>query len=127
MLLVLLLVFAGVLLFIVPGIFLSIAFAFYLPFILFENTSILESLKESWQLVWGYWWRVFALMAIPTGVMLAMFELIRFLGGKENVLAIVLSKILTMTLLLPFFSALVLVLYNDIRLRKGKGKIRVVE
>jgi hypothetical protein len=47
------------LLFIVPGIWLSISLSFAMFILLLQNATIVESLKASFSLVKGRWWKVF--------------------------------------------------------------------
>jgi len=50
-------VMGGYLLFIIPGLILSMSMMFYALCIVLEGDGILESLKHSHRLVWGNWWR----------------------------------------------------------------------
>jgi len=55
---------AGFIALIIPGIFLSIQLVFFSYAILIDNEDIAGSLKKSWRMVKGKWWNVFALMLI---------------------------------------------------------------
>jgi len=59
-----LIVMFGSILLIIPGIFLSIKLFYSQYFILFENKSVIESFRSSWQIIKGNWWRTFALILI---------------------------------------------------------------
>lgn len=62
-LLFILLVAVGSLL-IIPGIYFVVAFPFYHQAIVYRNAGIIESLQESFRLVRGHWWHVFAILFI---------------------------------------------------------------
>jgi hypothetical protein len=54
----------GLILLIIPGIFLSIKLYYFQYFILFDNKGVIESLRLSWQMVKGNWWRTALLLLI---------------------------------------------------------------
>jgi len=58
-------VITGLLLFIIPGIWLGIALAFSLPIYLHEKTTIIGSMKKSWKLVQGRWWNTAVRIFLP--------------------------------------------------------------
>jgi len=51
----------GALALIIPGVFLGIKLCYYGVAIVIEDAGIIDSLKRSWQIVRGNWWRTFAL------------------------------------------------------------------
>lgn len=55
---------AGLVALIIPGIFLTIQLFFYDYAILIDDNSVVDSLKKSWKIVKGKWWNVFALALI---------------------------------------------------------------
>lgn len=57
--------FAGYLLLVLPGIFLHVLFSLYLLFILKENQGIISSLKMSARVVLPAWWRMFFALLLP--------------------------------------------------------------
>lgn len=67
-----LLLVAGFICLIIPGIYLSLPLFFFMPLILFDNHSPVAAITSSIKLTWGNWWRTAAVMLIPT---LAMFIL----------------------------------------------------
>ncbi len=52
----------GLVLFVIPGLFLAIKFYFFSIFIVDKELGPIESLKASWNLTKGHWWNVFGLM-----------------------------------------------------------------
>lgn len=61
----------GFMLLIIPGIYLSIALFFSLYLIVTDNLGVMDSLKESMQLVSKHWWRTFFLLII-TGLIISL-------------------------------------------------------
>ena len=54
----------GLVVLIIPGIFLAIRLLFYDQAILLNNQDVVESLKMSWNVTKGNWWRIFALVIL---------------------------------------------------------------
>jgi len=54
-----LMVLPGLILFIIPGIYLGIRFQFYNCFIVDQKTGVIESLRRSWQITQGNVWNLF--------------------------------------------------------------------
>jgi len=54
----------GFVLFVIPGIFLSIRLLLCDAGVLFEGESVFVSLRRSWRITRGSWWRMFALVLI---------------------------------------------------------------
>ncbi len=100
----------GYILFIIPGIILSVCLYFALPVLLYEKVGILEAMKRSMALVKGYWWSILGRVLLLSLCMgLANFILSIF--GLSIVVQIL------MTILLPIFTY---VLYQDLLSLKGK-------
>jgi membrane-anchored glycerophosphoryl diester phosphodiesterase (GDPDase) len=59
------------LLFVVPGIYLSVRFSYVMHAVLIDGESVIGSLKKSWRVVKGNWWRTFVL-----GIIVMVFMLI---------------------------------------------------
>jgi hypothetical protein len=59
-LLLVILIGAGFIAFIIPGIYLAVTLGFALYILVAEDTLALAAIKKSWLLVRGYWWAVFA-------------------------------------------------------------------
>lgn len=49
---------------IIPGIYFAIALPFYHQAIVYRDAGIIESLQESFRLVRGHWWEIFAILFI---------------------------------------------------------------
>lgn len=58
------LILLGILALIIPGIYISVAFMFLLPIIVFQNEEIGDSIGASFKLIRGNWWATFGLVFI---------------------------------------------------------------
>lgn len=109
----------------IPGAaIISLLFSFFGYFVFFENLSGFQSLKASYQLVWGQWWRtflVFLIFAIPFfGIRFILFAIDDdgYYGGSNNSLNHSLSLIL-IVFVIPYFFVLGYLQYHDLKLRKN--------
>ncbi len=108
---------AGYFLFLIPGIFLSVVFVFVDVFVLLENTSVSKSFGKSWQLVRGYFWRLFVLyIMMITLAMLPGLLTWADIGFKEKSL---LQNIL-MILIFPFVQAVLVQTFFSLKACKGE-------
>ncbi len=118
----------GFMLLILPGIWLSVAWAFALPALLVEGLRGRKALGRSFGLVKGRWWRTFAvivigliLATIVSTLVQAVFVVGIFVGEDNDVLVLVLSAIagiVGLAVTTPFQAALLTVVYFDLRVRK---------
>ena len=113
--------------FIVPGVYLSVAWAVAVPVLLFEEVRGRKALRRSRELLKGRWWATAAilfLVAILTfivqfaidGVLMGVFAV----GGGEIVDAVAsgLASVVSNMLTIPFAAAATAVLYFDALVRK---------
>lgn len=112
----------GLMLFVLPGVYLVIAFGFSLPGIILEDQAAFTSLKKSYLLVKGRWWLVFGrfamLMFMSTLLVLIFHNLFFSLGvgfGARFVLTALLKALIT-----PFITAFYLILFYNLKLEKIK-------
>lgn len=101
---------------IIPGIFVAMLLICYLPLILFDNAGVVSSLTGSVKLVWGNWWRT-SLAVIPPMAVLFTFSLTFHYFSNQPMLVNILN-ILAFTIIYPLCYALMLVVFNDLKLRK---------
>lgn len=71
----------GFIVLIIPGIWLSVVYAFGMYYLLLENKSIAESFGASKQLVKGRWWAVALRLLMLVAVSMAFFIVIEILAG----------------------------------------------
>jgi len=58
----------GLILFIIPGIYLGIRFQFFNCFIVDQKTGVIESLRRSWQITQGNTWNLFLFGLLLAGI-----------------------------------------------------------
>jgi hypothetical protein len=103
------------------GIFLGVLMFFFNLFILFGNAKIIQSIKESIKLVWGNWWRTFGVILVPVIVIFIAIQIMNFLVGlvmPKVGIANNITNLCVLTLLYPWFNSLILVQFNDLKLRR---------
>jgi hypothetical protein len=118
----------GTAFFIVPGIWLYVAWAFAMPVLLVEGLRGNKALRRSFELVKGRWWRTFGVIAVGfilAGIISTVVQgafLIGIVVGADNdALVLVLATIAGIVgaaVTTPFQAALLTVLYFDLRVRK---------
>ncbi len=124
-----LLTFLGFLLFVLPGIYLWIAFSVAAPVLLFEGVKGTGALGRSRRLVQGRWWPVFGtlllgfiLAAVVGGIITAILTGVLALGGGsgdfvEALVGAVAGSVAAI-ITTPFQAALIAILFFDLKVRK---------
>jgi len=114
-----LLIFGGILLFVVPGIIFSIWFAFAMYILVIEGTKGMDALVKSREYVRGSWWGVFgriALVSIIVWIIVWVFTMI-FQGsdneGIGGIMQFIISIILT-----PFTVIYTYLMYENLKKNK---------
>lgn len=117
-------VIAGYILLVIPGIYLSFALIFTLPVCIIERRSVMESIKRSYRLAKGSWWRIFGIFMLLFLVFLGCTILVQipaaliFMAtGPENIFGALLSGLISIVMF-PFMQVAYVLLYYDIRARK---------
>ena len=117
------------LVFILPGVWLYVAFAFAVPALLVENVRGTKALGRSFALVRGQWWRIFGILIVGfflagviAGIVQGAFALILLVGiDSSSLSALVISSLAGAAALVvstPIQAAIQTVVYFDMRVRK---------
>jgi hypothetical protein len=126
----LLAVIIGCMLFLVPGVIVSVSLFLFGPLIILERKGVIESLHESHRLVTGHWWHTAILQTIGFVAILApQYLVLRILDvalGSASLdestgvgLVLVLSTLALVTAITtPAMIALMLEIYRDLKLRQ---------
>lgn len=116
----------GAVLFILPGVWLFVAWAAAMPVLLVEGLRPRQALDRSFALVKGRWWRTFGTLVIGfilAGIISALMQgvfVIALTATDDDALVIVLSAlagIVGMAVSTPLQAAILTVLYFDLRVR----------
>jgi hypothetical protein len=123
------LVAAGLVVLLLPGIYLIFALWFACPVRLFEGASVLRSLDRSLQLVRGNWVRTAGLCATGLIAAIVFYSLAYVLGlaaaamvgeARSQPLSVIVGPLVG-ALFMPFITALTLTQYADLTLRARRA------
>jgi hypothetical protein len=119
----------GLFLFFVPGMIFSVSLLLSYVALLLENRSPFAAIGRSHRLIWGNWWRVFAIVSIAMTIWMVFYFVAAMIAGAAavfgsgdfafrifivNLFAGVLLNIVT----IPMFTTTFLAIYWDVKLRK---------
>jgi hypothetical protein len=117
----------GLLLCIIPGIYLGVGFSVAVPVLMTEGLRGFAALGRSRSLVKGFWWRTLGVLALG-GILTALISgalsgiLIALVSNGSSPTAWIIGNVATSTiarvLTTPFTAAFLTVLYFDLRVRK---------
>lgn len=128
---------AGLLLLLVPGLILLVSLALATNLVMFEEKGPFDALVGSHKLVWGNWWRTAAILTVGGILMFVIYITLALViglimpfigfGTGDVMMSTLLSTLLISVLLnvvaIPFFSALLIAVYWDLKLRKEGGDL----
>jgi hypothetical protein len=114
---------------IIPGIWLSVAWALAVPVLLFERVGPLKALGRSFGLVKDRWWATFLIVIVCSllvgvlgGVVSVLPSIVAEVAAPENALANAIAAVIGTTLsgviIYPYYAAVLTILYFDQRVRK---------
>ncbi len=122
----------GMILLVVPGIIISVYWILYTIAVIGDRKGPVQSLGYSYQLIKGYWWRTATILGVLGIIAMVLYTaLIMFVAGgviggvmesEESMGLLIFTFVVTpliAAVLTPFFYAILLVTYNDLKLRRG--------
>jgi hypothetical protein len=117
---------AGLILFLVPGLWLAIAWAVAYPVMLVEGTGGIPALRRSSELVRGRWWATFGRIGVAFIMVFVLWTVVAGvfaapIGDDPSLGALVLESIGNVIVSLvttPFLAAVTTLVYFDLRLRR---------
>ncbi len=130
----------GTLLLIIPGIILMVSLLLCYPAALFDNKGPVSALSESHRLVWGNWWRTFAILSVGLIILIVIYLIVAtivgviapfLMGGAAAAEEVALYALVSVglifvflsLLLTPFYISLGIAIYWDLKLRKDGGDL----
>ena len=124
----------GFILLVIPGIYLSVSLSMFTLCILLEEDGVIESLRHSFRLIWGNWWRtaiigtvvliVYYVLSLAIEIPFFILESVLFspeLGeeaGLGQTLLSMVGSFLSAIVTFPLMMAAVIALFHDLKLRK---------
>lgn len=126
----------GTVFFIVPGVFLYVVWSLAPAALMLERRGVIDSMRRSWRLVMGSWWRIFGILLLASIIagavgqlILAPFTVAGFaIDGFASqpgeglplatLLLTALGGIIATTITLPFSAGVIALLYVDQRMRR---------
>lgn len=122
-------VIAGFILLIIPGIYIAVALMVVVPVLMMEDIRGLKALRRSRDLVKGRWWPTFGLVILGViliplilqTILVIPFQLFLFVNIESVTLRLLVEEminVLASILTTPFTAAVLTVLYFDLRVRK---------
>lgn len=127
---------AGALLCLIPGVFLYVMWSLAPAALMLERGGVIASMRRSWRLVQGSWWRIFGILVLAAIIAGAVGQLILAPFGVAGVVidgldsepgqglpwaTLALSSvggIIATTITLPFSAGVIALLYVDQRMRR---------
>jgi hypothetical protein len=124
----------GCILLIVPGLILLVSLMLSFNLVLFEGKGPVAALIDSHKLVWGNWWRTAAILTVGFIIVIVIYMLAIFLIGATvpfasddamlfGLISGLVVGVLMNVLVTPFYVALVIAIYWDLKLRKEGGDL----
>jgi hypothetical protein len=114
----------GTLLLLVPGIILSLSLLFHINFIVLDAKKAYGSLKASYALVKGSWWRTAGVLTVPMVLLLLFYFILMMLlgfivkfAGIDGIAELIINLFSIAST--PFFLTVLYVQFHDLKLRKS--------
>lgn len=101
-----------------PGVFVSILLLFCMPLVILDHCGWMDAIKKSCQLVWGYWWNTFFVMVVPMLISIFLIAVITAIA-KNNQILLAVMNVVVMSFFTPFFYAVLLVQFNNLKLKQS--------
>jgi hypothetical protein len=113
----------GLVLFVVPGIVVGVLLSVSVPALVVESTRVRDALFRSWNLVAGRWWHTFGTLLLTWLLLGVAVNLVDNAAGGfgHGWVAETIAQALAITLAAPFAVLVAVLLYLDLRARRGSG------
>jgi hypothetical protein len=136
-LLLIIVIVVGLVLLVIPGLILMVSLMLGVNLMMFEGKGPIDSLTGSHKLVWGNWWRTAAILTVGSILVMVIYMAVALVIGiispifgmavaslvLYGLISGMLMGLLMNLLVTPFFSALLISLYWDLKLRKEGGDL----
>jgi len=116
----------GFVLFVIPGIILSLSTMYYPYFIVIDSLGALAALKASHNLVWGHWWRTATIFMAPVVMMMVCYVILglmtAFLFADDSFVPSIINMFFS-AFTTPYFFTLGYVQFHDLKMRQTGGDL----
>jgi hypothetical protein len=114
----------GLLMLIVPGVFLAITFYFVPQAVVLEGARDTKALRASAELVRGFWWRTFGVVLVVNliGLLISLIlgtPFVRLAESQDQAVWQLVGTMLTATITMPFTALASVLLYFDLKARRA--------
>ena len=127
----------GLVLLLIPGFILMVSLMLGTNLVLFEGKGPIEALSGSHKLVWGNWWRVAAILTVGFILLMVIYAAVGLIIGvlapligfgvddivTYSAISGLLVGVIVNVLVTPYYAALLIALYWDLKLRKEGGDL----
>ena len=112
-------VLVGLLLFVIPGIFLAVMFSVAIPALVVENRRGTDAMSRSWNLVKGHFWHALGLIVLAFIIAAVVGGIIGAIGGaiSDNWFVTWIFSSIAQIIVAPFTALVSVLLYLDLRAR----------
>jgi hypothetical protein len=103
------------------------------PVLIVEDAGVIDSLKSSWNLTQGHWWRCATILTVVIIIFFVFLLVVGFVAGLATAFvgpgstaAAIMGQLLSVvgnTVFTPLLIAVILSIYYDLRLRKEGGDL----
>jgi hypothetical protein len=124
---------AGVVLLLIPGVFFMGKLQLWMPAMFMEDAGGVEAIGVSWRLTRSRWWRGAAILtvalilvyvfAVALGFVAAFIGRLAHLALLESTIVNQLFGMVSNLIVLPLFVAILIVMYHDFKLRSEGGDL----
>lgn len=113
----------GFALLVIPGIFLSVAYAVVIPAAVVERPGIMGAFKRSWELTKGYRWQVLGVLLVLLVIIFFFAFVVGATGGvivvmMDNFVALIFVNYVVSAITGALASVMMAVIYHDLRIAK---------
>lgn len=102
----------GMVLLILPGIFVMVMTSMVMPLIIFKQLGPFEAFKASFELVWGNFWRTLGVIIVPNAAIFVVVSIARMLHFPADYFTVL--EAVVMWLAGPWVYCAILTMYNEL-------------
>ena len=124
---------AGLILLIIPGLWVSVRLYLWMAAMFTEESSALASLETSWRLTKGHWWRAVAILSVTLVIFLVVSMAFGLVAGiivsvthsrpADARIIQAATQVVPYFIGYPFLTAAWLAMYHDFKLRREGGDL----